>query len=99
MLSDSQLVYVVPRNSIQLLNKTKFQVERESVLCIYIILFRNTYRESKKKKEVHFVDGGGELFSGIFVPTMSGHYKECRIASCHSSRSPVLCHFTSNCQP
>ena len=33
MLSDSQLVYMVPRNSTQLLkiNTTKFQVEREPV--------------------------------------------------------------------
>ena len=33
MLSDLQLVYMVPRNSTQLLNinTTKFQVERESV--------------------------------------------------------------------
>ena len=38
MLSDLQLVYMVPRNSIQLLNinTTKFQVEREPVYRISI---------------------------------------------------------------
>ena len=40
MLSDLQLVYMVPRNSTELLkiNTTKFQVEREPVYRIYMIL-------------------------------------------------------------
>ena len=40
MLSDLQLLYVVPRNSTQLLNiiTTKFQVERKPVYKIIIIL-------------------------------------------------------------
>ena len=40
MLSDLQLVYMVPRNSTELLkiNTTKFQVEREPV---YIFIVKN----------------------------------------------------------
>ena len=38
MLSDLQLVYMMPRNSTQLLNiyTTKFQVERETILNLVI---------------------------------------------------------------
>ena len=41
MLSDLQLVFMVPRNSIQLLNinTTKFQVERQPVYCKHIFWF------------------------------------------------------------
>ena len=41
MLSDLQLVYMVPRNSTQLLNinTTKFQVEREPVYDSVILVF------------------------------------------------------------
>ena len=48
MLSDLQLVYMVPRNSIQLLNinTTKFQVEREPITIAKILQGggKNLYR-------------------------------------------------------
>ena len=53
MPSDLQLVYMIPRNSMQLLNinNTKFQVEREPVYyltaCISLKIFHYGYPSSR----------------------------------------------------
>ena len=55
MLSDLQLVYMVPRNSTELLkiNTTKFQVEREPV---YVTNKRNTFQRRLDNEKVKLSD-------------------------------------------
>ena len=85
MLSDLQLVYMVPRNSTQLLkiNTTKFQVEREPV---YIDSFRQTLsrliKSSSRLKCVYCVQiqKSQPLLSTIVQPTLKmSHHKQTKL--------------------
>ena len=60
MLSDLQLVYMVPRNSTQLLNinTTKFQVEREPVYIIcncFFLTIMTTHRYKLLPNVLHIL--------------------------------------------
>ena len=57
MLSDLQLVYMVPRNSTQLLkiNTTKFQVEREPVYVTAMLNELGWHSLSKRREDARLI--------------------------------------------